>query len=66
MGLPTTLYPPQTYYSLILYWGNGNHDQSLHYICSCDVYFSTMYHMSVYDVIYKTLGQKHPWIYNAA
>ena len=26
LGLTTTLYHPQPYYSLNLYWGNGNHD----------------------------------------
>ena len=65
MGLQTNIYPPQTYYSLILYRGNGDHDQNIHYLCSFDIHLSTMYHMSVYDVTYKTLGHTHPGIATA-
>ena len=65
MGLTTTLYLPQTDCLLILYWGDGNHDQNMHYMCSCNIYFSTTYHMSVYDVTLKTLGHTHPIISTA-
>ena len=66
MGLPSTIQPPQTDYSLVLHVVNGNHDQNMHYLCSHDIYFSKMQYMSVYDVIDKTLGHTHPVIYIAS
>ena len=65
MGLPTTIYPPQTDYSLILYWGHGNYDQNMYYPCISDIHFSTTYHMSIYDVIHKTLCHTHAGISTA-
>ena len=41
LGLPTTPYPPQTNYPLILYLGHGNHDKKMHYPCIHYIYFST-------------------------
>ena len=32
----------------------------MHYPCSCDIYYSTTYHFSVYEVTYETLGHTHP------
>ena len=37
----------------------------MHYLLSRNTYFSTMYHMSVYDVTYKTLGHTNLIIYTA-
>ena len=38
----------------------------MHYPCIIDTYFSTTYHMLVYDVICKTLGRIHPGISTSA
>ena len=38
----------------------------MHYLFSCDIYFSTTWHIPVYEGTYKTLGHKHPVIYTAA
>ena len=56
------MYPPQTDYSLILYWSNGNHNQNIHYPWSCDIWFSTAWYILVYEATYKTLGLTHPGI----
>ena len=64
--LPTNFYHPQTDYSLILYLGNGNYDQNMHYPCSRYIYFSTTYNMSVYDVTYKTIVHTQPVISTAS
>ena len=31
----------------------------MHYMLSRDIYFSTTYHPSVYEITYKTLGHAH-------
>ena len=38
----------------------------MHYPCSRDIYLSTTYHVSVYDIIYKILGHTHLWIYTTS
>ena len=38
----------------------------MHYPCSQYIYFSTTYHISVYDITYKTLDHTHPVISNVA
>ena len=32
----------------------------MHYLCSCDIYFSTTYQLSVYYITYETLYHTHP------
>ena len=34
----------------------------MHYLFSRDIYFSTTYNLSVYDITYKTLDHTHPVI----
>ena len=34
----------------------------MHYLCGHNIYFSTAYHLSVYDITYNTLGYTHPGI----
>ena len=38
----------------------------MHYLCIRNIYFSTTYHLSVYEIIYETLGHIHPGIFTAA
>ena len=66
LGLTTTIQPPETDYSLILYLYNGYHERNIHYLCSRDIYFYTTYNMSGYYVTYDTIGQTHPGISTAA
>ena len=35
----------------------------MHYLCSHNIYFSTTYYLSVYDITYKTLDDTHPGIF---
>ena len=38
----------------------------MHYLYSRDIYFSTTYNLSVYDITYDTLYHTHPEIVTAA
>ena len=33
--------------------------KNMHYLRNHDIYFSTTYHMPVYDITYKNLGHTH-------
>ena len=34
------------------YWINGKYEQNMHYQWSHNIYFSTTYNLSVYDITY--------------
>ena len=38
----------------------------MQYMCSRDIYVSTTYYLSVYEIMYKTLGQTHTRIFIVA
>ena len=57
IGLKNWSLSPQANHSVILYWGDEIYDQNMHCLRSSDLYFSTTYHKSVYEIIYKALGQ---------
>ena len=54
-GHYTPKYPCSSPNVMIWYWINGNYDQNVHDLWNWYTYLSTTYHLSFYDITYKTL-----------
>ena len=52
LGLKNTLQTLKTNSSLIWYFSDCNYDQNIYHLWSYNIYVSTTYHMSVYNITY--------------